>query len=428
LNRDSVSDITKSLTNWINRRPFLSLLLIIGFCLVLLVSRQPDAIFHPQLWAEDGTEWLKGAHDSGLVTLFRPYAGSLQVFMRFIGLIAAAFPLKLVPLLFALAALFIQILPIILIHSKRFKVIFSQRWFVWAITIFYLAQPNTIEVHANLTNSNWHLAISAILILIAPVTRSAFWVWSDRIILILASLTGPFGLFLLPIIVIRYLNTHDSSHKEKLILITIFTILQLVVLIQAPTSGTFDVSTPLHNKSQIMQIIGGQLVGTTILGHNAFGTTKVNSAAASWLFFWFLISTSIALYRGPSELRLFILFGLIVMAASLFRDQDNNLVKHWANLASGQGGRYMYIPSLVWMVSIFSLLGSNNWFLRSGVLVTVFSVFMFAIPLDFRIPPRDKSNFNEFATQFERSSRGEKVCNDVNPVTPTHRWKLCLVK
>ncbi|NET62611.1 MAG: hypothetical protein F6K47_42925 [Symploca sp. SIO2E6] len=142
--------------------------LILFIAVAIVVSRRPDVVFNAQFYAEDGRVWYADAYNLGAIpSLFLPYAGYLTTIQRLGGAVSQIFPFLWAPLVFNLIAIIIQILPAILITSSRFSVLIPNRYSRLFLAFLYLALPNSIEIHANLTNTQWHLAIVAYLVVAA---------------------------------------------------------------------------------------------------------------------------------------------------------------------------------------------------------------------------------------------------------------------
>src|SRR5688572_11483369 len=106
---------------FLRKHHWLILAALFVFGVAIVFSRNPDAFLHPQFWAEDGKYWYGDAYnEGGLHSLFMPYAGSLQLMTRFMGSLSLLLPLEVVPLFFMLVAVTIQILPVVLINTRRF--------------------------------------------------------------------------------------------------------------------------------------------------------------------------------------------------------------------------------------------------------------------------------------------------------------------
>ncbi|HEX8355443.1 MAG TPA: hypothetical protein VF611_21225, partial [Pyrinomonadaceae bacterium] len=135
---------------------------------MLIIARRPDAIFNAQFWAEDGAVWYADAYNVGAFkSLFFPAAGYFQTASRLTASLTQLLPLSRAPLAFALVAVAVQALPANLLISSRFSRLIP-RLSVRALLAFaYLALPNSAEIHANLTNTQWRLAVITLLVVLA---------------------------------------------------------------------------------------------------------------------------------------------------------------------------------------------------------------------------------------------------------------------
>jgi hypothetical protein len=89
---------------------------IVGASLValaLLISRQPSAIVHPQIFGEDGKVWFHAAYQFGpFRPLLWPYLGYLETFQRLIAGAALLLPLTLIPAFFTWVSLMVEVFPL----------------------------------------------------------------------------------------------------------------------------------------------------------------------------------------------------------------------------------------------------------------------------------------------------------------------------
>src|SRR5437660_10967570 len=87
--------------------------LVFPLCLLVVVSRRPDVVFHAQFWAEDGNRWYADAYHLGVIdSLLHPAAGYFQTLPRLAALIAVLLPFGMAPLILNCIAVLIQILPV----------------------------------------------------------------------------------------------------------------------------------------------------------------------------------------------------------------------------------------------------------------------------------------------------------------------------
>lgn len=397
-------------------------------CLGILYARAPGVFTHPQFWAEDGAHFYQPSDENLLGSFALPYAGSLQTTARIGAAISQAFPLDWAPAIFLGFAVFIQILPVLLIYTRRFKRLVPNAWARLLLSVFYLAQPNTWEIHANLTNTNWHIAISAFLLLIAPTVASRFWKSVDRIVIVLASLTGPFGFFLAPIAIYKYLSERSRLNLEKMLLILACCLIQIIPLAQMENAGSLDVGYVTSRPEGIVRIVGTQVGGAGILGANTFLSLPLSPVIVSLLAALVLSTSIVAFAYGNRPLRMMIAFGAITLTASMFRSQTGDLHSLWEELIRGQGDRYFFIPTLVWFTLLVYLVGVRNRLVASLSLALVASVLLIAIPADFTLPKKTSTGFYGYADRLQHSPKGTTLCHEVNPKTPDKAWELCLTK
>lgn len=401
---------------------------LIFFSVTILYFRRPDAFLLPQLWAEDGLHWMVPALNSPFSSIFDPYAGSLQLAMMLAGLIASFLPLVFTPTIFLIFAISAKVLPVVVAHSKRFRTVFKNRALLWALTIFYLLQPNMWEIHANLTNINWHLALLAFLVLAAPDVRSRAWKWFDRLALFIACLTGPFALFLLPISIIIYLQKKTKSSIEKLIIVSVCASIQLVTLFGMKNAGSLDLSAIFTHTKLLLQAIGTQISGANVIGGEAIGSSPLSQNVSILFGVLALLIMFLGIILGNNNLRLFIMFSLIILTASLLRTQTDDLVQLWTNFASGDGDRYFFIPSLAWFSALLYIMRYPNIILRSFSLLIISCIALFAIPADFTYSERKDTGYYQYVEELNSSSSGTVLCHEPNPITPNDAWKFCLEK
>src|SRR4051812_19041269 len=208
---------------WSMRRVVLVFLLFAG----IVVSRRPDVLFNAQFWAEDGKIWYADAYNLGVLSPFlHPAAGYFVTFPRLAALAGLLLPLGMVPLMFNCVAIVFQVLPAQFLLSSRCKEWGSANGRA-LVAFLYLALPNSHEMHANITNTQWRLALLALMILFAQPSRSPRWNAFDVLILAFSALSGPFILFIAPIAAVLYVMDTRTRHR-----MTFFAISVLGALIQ----------------------------------------------------------------------------------------------------------------------------------------------------------------------------------------------------
>ena len=334
---------------------------VVAFLLVF--SRRPDAILNAQFYAEDGKAWYLEAYLHGLHSLFIPHTGYLQTLSRAAALIALLFPLYLAPLVMNLCAIVVQILPVNLFLSTRFSDIPLKTRLLGCF--IYLAIPNSAEVHANITNGQWRLAIAVCMVSLAQPASSWGWRIFDGTLLVFTSISCPFAPLLVPVAAVMWWKRRQKSSAYSLALLVPGALVVGLLSHQRPMAtigATF---------SRFAAIFGRQIFLSSLLGKNS----QVWLLQLKSLHFVEAIATVVglavllyALRCGQIELRLFILFAYAVLALALVSplvgtpDLPNWELMCWPGI---DGERYYFLPmlaflaSLVWMATRKTFL---EWF------------------------------------------------------------------
>ena len=174
-------------------------LLAFALATIALFSRRPSLLTHAQFYAEDGTLWFAQAYNLGwLHSLLLPEAGYFNTMPRLAAGVALLVPLQRAPLVMAIVGLLIQALPVPLLLSSRLR--------NWAplptrllLAVIYVAMPNTREILIVATNTQWHLALAALLLAIASSPRTWLGRAFDIAVILAAAFSGPFCILLAPI-------------------------------------------------------------------------------------------------------------------------------------------------------------------------------------------------------------------------------------
>jgi hypothetical protein len=83
--------------------------LAFAISLLVMIARRPDILSNAMFWAEDGAVYFADAWNRGaLISLFLPFAGTLQLFPRAVYGVATLLPVQFVPLFGVWAALLVR--------------------------------------------------------------------------------------------------------------------------------------------------------------------------------------------------------------------------------------------------------------------------------------------------------------------------------
>ena len=396
---------------------------LLGIAIFSLITflRWPEILTHPTFWGEDGWFWWPEARKFGLGSLFMPHTGYFQTDSRLIGLLAAPFPLKDGPLIFALAAFIFQIMPPAYFLSSRCAALCPSTALRFMIGAILCAMPNTWEVYANLTNSQWHLAILSCLIIMASSPRTTMaWVF-DLSMLIVGSFSGPFSILLAPVAIWITWCNFDKARIIRLSVVLIGACLQIYSILHlARGVPPYLGATP----TAMARLIGGQIVGASLLGHRHLEQIYSLSLWKDNVLPWIITIVAlwlvcVASYRFVA-LRIYGFFAITVFSASMACPVSTGTIPTWtAFTAMDFGGRYFYIIITFWLVTIISLAFAGergNARLVARILLTI--CLCIGIPRDWRMNPFSDAEFLIQAEKFETAPVGTHMILPERPGAP----------
>jgi hypothetical protein len=392
----------------------------------VIVSRRPDAILNAQFWNEDGHVFFADAYNFGWwATLFRIYEGYVHLLPRLGADLALLVPLSFAPLVLNLIAIGFQILPVNLLLSPRSSTWGSLR-FRALLAGMYLALPNCFEVNANITGSQWLLALSAFLLLVASPPLSIRGQVSDLCVISICGLTGPLCIFLFPVAAFLAWRHRDSWRSIQ------SAILATACLVQAWSLSHGGLASRPHDPlgaspETFARILAGQVYLGTLLGGWRFP-----AHADPWSLVVIIgicvggtIFVAACFPSLPLAMKLFLHFSTVLLAACLISPTAGTLVNvtPWEVLARGSGARYYLLPTLALAWAILSSTRSRNRALKSVSFILV-CVLCVGIPYRWRHFPYPDAHYAEYAARVEAASPGTAIT--IPQCTPG--WNLTLVK
>jgi hypothetical protein len=396
---------------------------VVALCLI--VSRRPDAFFHAQFYAEDGVVFYHDAYEFGwMKVLFHPYGGYFHAVPRLSAALSLLWPFASAPLVLNCVAICVQALPAVLLLSSG-----SVHWGGPAartsMAVMFIALPNGGEIHANITNSQCFMALSAFLLIAALPPRRTLSCVIAILFLILFGLSGPYCIFLAPI-ALFFATQNQSKWRwacfSVLASCAAFELLCLVIL--DPGGRTRNVLGATVGR--LVRILAGDIYLGTLLGPNRMGGSE-GSAAMIVLLLLSIGGTfviAICFCRSSDQMRAFILFSFAVFAASLMHPMSPvDATPLWQRFVSAGGEHYWFFPilsfawSLLWLFRDRSDLGK----VIGGALLCIMS---FGIVRDWVHPPFKDLNFHSYAIQFQSSAPGARTTIPINPLG----WQMQLIK
>jgi hypothetical protein len=404
---------------WQNAAAFL-------FACALLFARRPDALLHAQFRAEDGHVWFADAYNLGWWTaLFQTHTGYFQTLPRLAASLALLVPLALAPLVTNLVAIGVQALPVNLLLSAR-----SRAWgnlrFRLLLAGVYLLLPNCAELSFGITESQWLLALSAFLVVVANTPRSRAGRVFDLILLTLCGLTGPFCVLFTPIALLLAFTERNRWRWTQGALLAACSLVQAWAMLIVDPGGRAHL--PLGASSAMLaRILGGPIYSATLLGANKLAVIP-GQGAFLYLVCMAVAGTAILAYcsmRSPLPLRFLILVSAVLLALALKSPIGPVPVGKtcWETLVVAPGARYWFFPALAFAWSLLWCL-----FCRSSLLKVIAAYLLFfmciGIVRDFRHPAFQNMCFTEYAKRFEAAPAGTEVTIPLNP----EGWSMLLVK
>jgi len=401
------------------------LVFVAGFLIIFL--RRPDALLTPQFWAEDGVAFFAVAynHSFGLGTLFMPYAGYFQLFPRALSLLGSLIGLKYMPFVFTVFAISFQVLPLMYLWSERFGEIVKTNKLRILISIIYLCLPYTQEISSNATNSQWYLAIAAFLIICITESKSRITKFFDYLVLTLAGLSGPFSILLAPIAFLEWFRLRRKENLVRLSIIVGCALLNIVniLFIDNSVRGSAYLGASL---SKFLDIMGAQVFTAGLFGYKSSAWVLNNSWLAPAIAVVGIAMMGYALLRSPRQLRLFILFGLLIFFAALFfPTSSNSSTGLWSIfLEKGATGRYFFILHMALFLILIWLIKSRT-ILRAAPAVLLILSFIIGLPADFKYPAIRDLHFQTYAQKLNLLHPGQ---TERIPINPDPAWDITLTK
>ncbi len=392
----------------------------------VIISRRPDAIFHAQFWAEDGRIFFADAYNlGGWPALFRTYAGYFHVVPRLGALLALLAPLAAAPLVLNIIAILVQAAPVNLLLSAR-----SSAWgslgFRALMATTYLALPDNAEITFGITLSQWILALCMILLIVASAPKG--WVGRafDCTFLVLAGLSGPFCLLVLPIAVFLAWRRKEAWRWVQCAILAACSATQLWALLILDPNGRPN--SPLGANAAILaRILGGDVFADALLGRVQLAVLPGTGA------FIFLVCAAVVgvaivaacFLKARLEMRLFLVFAGMILFASLMSPMANPPAgtTMWELLVRGAAIRYWFMPSLAFVWSLLWCARSGSRVLKSTAAVLL-CCMAFGVPLNWENPRFGDQHFGEYVKAFEAAPQGTVMIVPEN----APGWTMRLVK
>ena len=290
----------------------------------------------------------------------------------------------------------------------------------------YLILPNSTEVSLGITDANFLLALSALLLVLARSPRGLYGRLFDCFIWILCGLSGPFCIFLMPISVFLAWKQRDRRRTVPVIILTGCCLIQAwALLVLAPTARSHR---PFGSSPGLFaRILGGRVYLGVLLGGNGLAS-RPGLWVSGFLACVAVGGTAIiavCLAKSPLAMRVFLLFSALLFVSSLIDPVEWGRpdLPVWTVLAGSPGHRYWFFATLAFAWAL--LWGFHSRITPVRVVASAHLCLMYiGILRVWRHPAIKETHLAECVRRFDAAPRGAVVTIQEYP----DGWSLNLVK
>ncbi len=387
--------------------------------------RCPTILTEARFWAEDGWVWYPAAYMTGWHCLLVPVASYLQTLSRLVALFSLGFQLANAPRVFAWCAIIIQVAPAFFLISRRMEAAVPALGPRLAMSLLILLIPGEREVWVNVTNAQWHLALLAFLILAAGPAKNWPARLFDTAVLLVSGLSGPCGIFLLPVALLFYGLKRDRWTLCRLALVALTAGIQLSVILTSHLTRNDDLGATF---ARFLHITLVPIFGSATLGYNVLsdggrsytggwlaGAGVLPLAVSTLLLAGALTAATTAFIRGPWVVRAFLIFIGCELVAQLTEGLSLPDVPLWQLMEKVLAYRYLFHPILAWYAVLLTLIYDRIRTLRIIGLLLMAPVVFIAIPSDFSLPPVGNPGFHHETKMFKKLPPGATMSFQMVP-------------
>jgi hypothetical protein len=222
------------------------LVLVLALASLALVYRTPAMIFAPQFTSEDATVFFAQERALGLGAFLVPYHGYYHTIVRILAAAVSPVPTLFTPAFYTLAWLGV--------FSFVTGYIFFQypdRRLAPVIALVPALVSHTGEVFLVMTYTSWigGLLLTAVVLLPTPPWKTGKQL-AFSVLLLVFALSGPIGLALAPIYLLRWLFDRNNFSFLYVVAVVLGSVVQLTAL--QPYYATQPPSTPLTGPNLLL--------------------------------------------------------------------------------------------------------------------------------------------------------------------------------
>lgn len=384
-------------------------LLFLLFATLLIVFREVDLFLNPRFWAEEGRVYFLAAYSDGFKAIFYSHQGYFSLTPNVATYLSTFLPLKLAPIPTLFFSFLVTLLPSIIIIYSKSDYLNSNIAKLFAILIVYFVS-NTEEVWLNTINSQFWFVVIAFLILIENKENvSKLRLNSYAILIFISGLSGAPANIMAPFFLIKY-YFEKSSFDLKLFYIFISTILiQMVYILGISDYG------------------GARFIYD---GEKIIAATK--TAVSGVVYYPFAFNADVS----PKFAMIFslIIVGLLIKKENFIKAAMLltipffvSLIMTFTSLGMNGGGRYFFPVAVIYVMSIFYLIRTNETSLNVRVVVYVFLISAIALGLQrytFKPGFTTHSTWHKWADEVERFQNREQDFISLYPQWKNAYWSV----
>ncbi len=328
---------------------------VIAFA-VLVVVRIPSILGAGRFWAEEGPIFFMNALSAPWYqALFFSYGGYLNITANLAGILAKyVVPLKWAPYVTSLFGLLVQCFPAVLLAFSPSAWLKQRKALLLSLLILGTL-PASQEVWLSSIGSQVHLNLCVALIFVLEAGTGAYGIF-QKVILVLAPLSGPGGSFLLPLFFARAFIDRSKPRLIQGLVLASASAIQLLFFYHAQVR-TLGVSPILlvnlffvkHLVVPFLGITHGHMLAAVVHDDllQAHPSKKVFVLTISAFVGWAVI-----LWREKkSEPFYFFVTGLILAGLAYFGALDKRSDLLFAQV----GYRYSFAPQILFELSFISI-------------------------------------------------------------------------
>ena len=331
----------------------------IAAAVFLQLLRQPGARTWNTVWAEDGAVYLSDTYSSRVTpTVFRGYAGYVQVVPRLLAMPARVLSVDAVALYLATAAAAVWAVLALFVYSSTEGWISTRSLRLLVVGMMVLLPASYFEVNANIANVGWPLLFAAFWAVLS--NQQSRWQIAARSAVVLGTaLSTALAGLLLPMAVVLAAVRRRSSDVVVAASLVVGMVVQVVA-----THFTQPDHTPLQSRaSELPAEYGVRVLGSMVIGERWL--SSVWSSLGLWLVLIAALVVGVLLYvadvRSVSRTRWLVAGTAVAISIAVFVVpvwlRGSLILRLHAGAAIHPGGsRYVVVPVLLLVTALVVVL------------------------------------------------------------------------